>query len=225
MTNKSTRLVKSSTDLRWQSFVPWMLAGVVTVLAGIVWGDSFGWRLSELSIYQLFPVFGLVAFSVMWSHYMADFLHKTLLKHADLDLYFKVTSFVVLLAILLHPGLLAYQRFRDGFGLPLGSLTGYVVPSIRWIVLLGTVSFLAFMAFELHRWFGEKSWWKYVLYANDAAMIAIFYHGLRLGSQLHGNWYQVIWYFYGLTLIGVIIFKYYQAFLRKKFHPAITTNI
>jgi hypothetical protein len=188
----------------------WGLSTLVAALAVTVWGSNLGWQFAGLSPYALFPLFGLLAFSVMWSHYVIAFLNRVAFKGAELGLYYKVTGYVVLVAILLHPGVLAYQRFKDGFGLPLGSLTGYVQPSLRWVVLLGTVSFFTFLAFELHRWYADKSWWRYVVYANDVAMLAIFYHGLRLGSNLHGGWYQYVWYIYGIGLVAVLLHKYSQ---------------
>jgi len=174
-----------------------------------VWGSSNAWHLAHLSIYQIFPVLGLLAFSIMWSHYMTGFFRKNLLKTVNLESYFRYTGYVVLLAILLHPGLLIYQRFRDGFGLPPHSYESYVAPGMAWITLLGSVSLLTFLAFELHRWFKDRSWWKYVIYAGDAAMLAIFYHGLRLGTQLHVAWFRYVWYFYGSSLMAYLIYSYY----------------
>lgn len=189
--------------------IPWLVTAVVSVLALYVWGSSNAWQLGSLSTYQIFPVLGLLAFSIMWSHYMTGFIRKNFLKSVDLEAYFRLTGYVVLLAILLHPGLLIYQRFRDGFGLPPGSYKSYVAPGMGWITLLGSVSLLAFLAFELHRWFKDRSWWKYVIYAGDAAMLAIFYHGLRLGTQLHVTWFRSVWWFYGLTLLVAITYNYY----------------
>lgn len=189
-------------------YMPWVLTSAVSVLALYVWGSSLEWQFSGLSVYQLFPVLGLLAFSIMWSHYMAGAMKKTFLEGADLQRYFDWTGYVVLVAIVLHPGLLAYQRFRDGFGLPPGSETGYVGQGMAWIVVLGMVSLLVFLAFELHRWYKDRSWWKYVVAAGDLAMIAIFYHGLELGTQTHIRWFRDVWWFYGVTLIAEIIFKY-----------------
>src|SRR5437588_344845 len=67
--------------------------------------------------------------------------------------YFALTSYAVLVLICLHPGLLVYQRFRDGFGLPPGSVGSYVGPRLGWLTLLGLVSLLVFLAYELHRWY------------------------------------------------------------------------
>lgn len=185
-------------------------------LAVFVWGQSNGWHLLSLSIYQLFPVLGLLAFSIMWSHYMAGFMKRTFLHGASFGRYFLWTSYVVLIAILLHPGLLAYQRFHDGFGVPPGSELSYVMPKLAWVVVLGMVSLLVFLAFELHRWFRHKPWWFIVPRLGDAAMLAIFYHGLRLGTQTRIHWFRVVWWFYGLTLLAVLVHSYSTNYIHKR---------
>lgn len=184
------------------------LSLTVSALAIIVWGNSLQWHLAHLSAYQLFPVLGLVAFSLMWSHYISGFLNRTWFKDVNLANYFRITGYAVLGLIVLHPGLLIYQRFRDGFGLPPGSYESYVAPGMGWITLLGTVSLLIFLAYELKRWYEQRSWWRYVAYAGDAAMFAIFYHGLRLGNQLQTGWFRYVWWLYGITLAAVLLHKY-----------------
>jgi hypothetical protein len=37
----------------------------------------------------------------------------------------------------------------------------------------------------------------------------VFYHGLRLGTQLHHGWYRGVWIAYGITLVGAITYSYY----------------
>jgi hypothetical protein len=115
-----------------------------------------------------------------------------------------------LLAIVLHPGLLIYRLFRDGYGLPPSSYEHFVAPGLAWVTLLGSVSLFCFLTFELHRWYGRRSWWKYVITAGDAAMLMIFYHSLRLGTQLMHGWYRAVWFFYGTTLLIVIGRKYFR---------------
>lgn len=132
------------------------------------------------------------------------------LEPGSLGSYFRWTGYAVLALICLHPGLLIYQRFRDGYGLPPGSYESYVAPSLAWVTLLGTASLLIFLAFELHRFFAKRRWWRYVADASDVAMLAIIYHGLKLGSQLvPGSWFRIVWLVYGLTLVGALIYKYY----------------
>ena len=189
-------------------YLAWGLSAIVIGIVVLVWGSGLLWNFNGISIYQIFPLLGLIAFSVMWSHYIISFLNKTIFKKTTLGLYYKVTGYIVLIAIIFHPGLLAFQRFRDGYGIPEKSLTSYVQNNLKWVVLLGTVSFLVFLLFELQRFYKEKFWWKYLIFANEIAMLAIFYHALRLGTNLHGGWFKYVWFFYGVTLI--IIFSYYN---------------
>jgi hypothetical protein len=198
-------------------WLPWGLASLVSLLAVYVWGQSFSWQFASLSAYMFFPVLGLVAFSLMWTHYITGFMRRTFLKDAELHNYFRWTGYVVLVMIVLHPSILIYKRFKDGFGLPPGSYESYVAPSMAWITLLGTVSLLIFLAFELRRWFNKKNWWGYVLVLNDLAMLAIFYHGLKLGTQTHVAWFRYIWWFYGVTLILALIHKYVVRIQQRSF--------
>lgn len=199
-TNKGTPL----------NIIAWLLSLVVLVLAFIAWGQGQKWNFSELSTYQLFPIFGLTAFSLMWAHYIVSASRQYLnVDKAATKQYFEITSFVVLAAIALHPGLLWWQLWRDGFGFPPGSyLNHYVDPGLKWVAVLGTVSLLVFLAYELRRWFGQKPWWRYSQYASDIAMLAIFYHGLRLGGQLQSGWFHTVWLVYGVTLVGALFYQY-----------------
>jgi hypothetical protein len=187
----------------------WLLSIIVGALAIIAWGDDLNWHFTPVSAYVVFPVLGLTAYSLMWSSYIVgaarDLLKLDASWFAD---YFKVVGWVVLALICLHPGLLIYQRFQDGFGLPPGSYESYVAPGLGWVTLLGTASLLVFLAYESYRFFGEHAWWRYIQIAVDVAMVAIFYHGLRLGMNTGHGWFHVVWWFYGLTLLAVLAHKY-----------------
>lgn len=188
----------------------WSLSLVVSAVAIFVWGHDNGWQLLPFNPYQLFPVLGLLAWSLMWTHYVMGAIREMLgLERKVLARYFRWTGYVVLVAICLHPGLLIYQRFRDGFGLPPSSYESYVAHGLGWVTLVGTASLFVFLAFEFHRVFGQRLWWHYVVDASDLAMIGIFYHSLRLGTQLMTNaWFRDLWWFYGLSLAVVLIRKY-----------------
>ncbi len=147
----------------------------------------------------------------MWSHYVAGSLRRYYRVEAAVNkTFYKVTSVVVLALILLHPGLLIFQLWRDGFGLPPNSyVTVYALPAMKGALMLGTVSLMIFLAFELKYRFGKKQWWKYVEYAQIVAMLFIFYHGLTLGRELAGGWYRTVWYFYGVSLVTAIFYNYW----------------
>lgn len=186
--------------------VSWLLGAVVTIFALAAWGQTYNWHVWPLNAYIIFPLFGLLAYSLMWSHYVIGYLGSRLgWNRQDVRNYFRYSGGLVLVLICLHPGLLIIQRYRDGYGLPPGSYLTYVAPAMRWLTLLGTASLLAFLAFELRRWYGQKRWWPWVERAGDAAMLAIFYHGLRLGSSFVQDWFRVIWWLYGVGLIMILV--------------------
>jgi hypothetical protein len=196
----------------------WLVSSAAVATAVVAWGHVYDWQLQGLSIYQLFPLFGLMAFSLMWAHYIASVArqHFGLEKDVLTD-YFELTSGMVLVLILAHPGLLAWQRWRDGFGLPPGSEIDYLGPLMRSSIILGMVALTAFLAYEFRRVFMTKKWWRYVEFATDTAMVLIYIHALRLGGQLQTGWFRGVWVFYGVTLGGSLAYIYYRKITR--IHP------
>jgi hypothetical protein len=183
------------------------LSVTVTGLAVAAWGSMSGWHFQHLSVYRVFPLFGLLAFSWLWAQYVVlAVMYARSVPGAVLKPYFRYSGYGVLVAILLHPSLLIGQLWHDGFGLPPGSYGHFVNPRLEWVVVLGMLSLLIFLAYELHRWFGARSWWRFVFYASDVAMLAVFYHGLRLGDELMNGWYRSVWLLYGIILIAALLY-------------------
>lgn len=201
---------------KYFSLVAWIISLIVVGLAFVVWGSGLNWDLSRVGNYTLFPLLGLVAFSLMWAHYIVSSMRQYLgLDREQVGRYFEITSMVVLVAILLHPGLLAWQLFRDGFGLPPASYKLYAGATGYGAVLLGAAAWTAFMLYELRRKYSSKSWWKYVQYASDFAMFLIIIHALRLGSHLQQGWFRGVWYFYGITLLLSLVYSYVKKSAKK----------
>lgn len=188
----------------------WVLVALVLLAAFTVWT---GERLDSGSVtaYDIFPLLGLAAFSLMWTHYSLGSFRRYLKVDATVNkTYFKITSIAVLFLILLHPGILIASLYKDGFGLPPFSyLKVYGEPFMKVAIMFGTISLVIFLIYELHAKFKNKPWWKYVEYAQVLAMFFIFYHGLTLGRELSVGWYRLVWYFYGLSLIAAVIFNYW----------------
>jgi hypothetical protein len=200
----------------------WSLALMVTLISIYAWGVYREWNITPYSSYTLFPLLGLLAFGLMWTHYIMGTIRDLLkVNEKVLKPFYAWTGYAVLLLICLHPGILIIQRFLDGAGLPPGSYKTYVAPSLAWVTLLGSACLLIFLAFELHRFFEKKTWWHWVVDASDFAMLAIAYHGLVLGRTLSQEWFKVIWFIYASTLLIVIIRKYYLRITTKnKTSPA-----
>ena len=193
----------------------WSVSLATVGLAIVAWGSDWRWHITS-SPYQIFPLLGLSAYGLMWSHYAAAAVRQLLGQPKQLlQLYFETTSIAVLILIAMHPSLLIYQRFRDGFGLPPHSYESYVAPGLGWVTLLATACLLIFLFYELRRLFGQRSWWQYAQMAVDLAMLGIFYHALRLGTDIHG-WFRGVWWFYGLSLVVMLAVTYSRRYIPSK---------
>lgn len=194
---------------RQLAVIMWLIGLTVMAIAVVVWHSQRVSGNQTLISYSLFPLFGLVAFSLMWTHYIGGALRRYLgFDKSVLSRYFRVTSVIVLVSLLLHPGILWLQLAKDGFGLPpLSHLAVYTDNAARFVLLLGTISLILFLAFELHRIYSEKSWWRYVIHGNTLAMFLIFFHAFVLGGELDVNWFRVVWLIYGVTLLIAVVYN------------------
>lgn len=186
--------------------VGWSLAATTLVAAAVVWGQSLEWNMGGVTAYSLFPLLGLLAFSLMWTHYAVAAAQRY--AGVEASRYFKSTEYAVLLLILAHPGLLFWQLWRDGLGWPPASAYKYVGLGMSATITLGAVALTAFLLFELGRWLKGRPWWWVVDGLSDLGMLVIVLHSLRLGSHLQYGWFQKVWYFYAVTLLGFLIYKY-----------------
>jgi hypothetical protein len=188
-----------------------VLTLTTVILAIITWRLDHPQPFDTLSVYAIFPLIGLLAFSLMWCLYTVNVATTYFEgRQSDLDLYYRITGYAVLAAILAHPLLLITQLWRDGFGLPPGSYSAYVAKGLEWVALLGTASLFIFLIYELRRWFAKRTWWKWIVYLNDVAMLAILYHSLTLGGDLQG-WFRYVWFFYAVMFVIYLIYlRFYR---------------
>lgn len=184
------------------------------LLSTVAWVQNTPTALTTPSTYDIFPVFGLLGFSALLTTYVVNAV-STYWKvpHEKLASYYQNIGYAILILILAHPTALLVRLFMDGFGLPPSSYSSYVSADYVWVVWLGTISLFIFMAFEFHRWFSRRGWWKWVVYANDIAMLLVFYHGLTLGTELRSGWFRYVWWLYGLILVLTLV---YLRFLAKR---------
>lgn len=184
------------------------LYATVTITAIYVWGVQLNWNLSNLDAFTVFPLLGLVAFSLMWVHYLSGFIRDTWFPGSSTKRTFNVTTIAVLVLILMHPALLITQLFRQGFGLPPGSYKDYVAPGNYIFAIIGMIGLAGLLTFEFRRFFSKKPWWKYVGVISDSAILLIALHSIKLGQHLQSGWFRYLWYFYVLTLILLIARTY-----------------
>jgi hypothetical protein len=186
------------TKLAWGLFI------VSSLLAITSWGQTVGWKLDSITPYQLFPLFGLFAWLVMWTHFVIGAFRVRNPSIRKMKLYSRVTGYTVLASLLLHPGILAFQQFRNNQGLPPESYINYVGESMTIAVFFGIIGLTIFLSFEFFdRMKNNKIVKKLgpaISISQSIAMMLIFVHGLRLGTTLGDGWFRVIWIIYGLLL-------------------------
>lgn len=193
------------------TIIEWILGALVVMLPAAAWMSQAD--LGDLSLYEIFPPLGLVAFGLMWTHFVMGALRRySGIQKKKRNLYMSISMGLVLALLLLHPGLLWLALYMDGYGLPPQSyITAYSTQ--LGFVVLGTIALTIFLAFELKRFFGEKSWWKYVEWLQIVGMTAIFIHAIGLGNELRIDWFMLVWLFYGVSLAVSIIYS--QVFYKK----------
>lgn len=195
----------------------WGLSSLVAAIAFIGWAASWQWEFEDINAYTFFPLLGLLAFSLMWSHYAVSVVRQMLgIDKKVLKSYIEITGFMVLALILLHPGLLVWQLWSDGFGLPPGSTKRYVGGAMYGSIVIAIIALVLFLLYELRRKFDKKPWWIGFVIATDFAMVLIYVHGLRLGGQLQTGWLRGVWYFYGVTLAAALVYGYTKRFTAKR---------
>ncbi len=198
----------------------WAITILLCSLAIIVFGQGVKWQFDRVGAYRLFPLLGLLAFSIFLSHYLVVTLR--LLLGVDSNVvkrYFVMTSWLALVIVLLHPSLLVGKLFSDGFGLPPGSyLENYVSPEVKWAATLGPLALLLFLAFELTRLKISARMKTYLQYLSDAAMIMILIHGFALGQHLQDGWFKGVWIVYTLLLMLCLGYNYTQKLRGKPNH-------
>jgi len=188
----------------------WLLGVAVVGVSLAAWA-SVRVPSEGLGLYDVFPLFGLLAFGLMWTHFVLGALRRYLGIESQQQSAYHTASFGLVLALLvLHPGLLWYGLWSDGFGLPPAShMAAYNTPAMMGALSLGSVALFIFLAYELRRKFRTTSWWVYVERAQIVAMAAIFYHALVLGKELSLGWFQLVWWGYGATLLLAVGYSYW----------------
>ncbi len=188
---------------------------LVVTVAIFAWGTLYNWQIS--SIYGFFPLLGLLAFSLMWTHYVAAAVNRQYDNAFDLKTYYKWTGWAVVVLIIFHPLLLNYALFRDGLGLPPGSDLLYLGKKMLTALLLGVSALAIFLAYESKPLLEKSKFWPVMIGLNDLAMIFIFFHARLLGGSLHLQWFHTVWNFYGVVLVVCILQRIYFITRKRSF--------
>lgn len=207
MRDRSTRAGAST-------WLPWVLGVGVTIVGLLGWLDQYNWQVASLKTFSVFSLLGVLAWSIMWTHYAYGGLRLMSERLAKNQIYTTVTLYVVLALLLLHPGLLAYSQWDITKQLPPQSFYTYVGPSLKLYVLFGSLSLLMFLAYDilirLRKHPRVHRYWRYISLSQMVAMSLIFVHSMQLGQTMDQAWFELYWVALGALLLpcfGLIIYE------------------
>lgn len=174
------------------------------------WYDQRGGTLDNLDVFAIFPLLGLVAFTMMWWHLMVAWMKRVWPDAYNYSSYYKITGNIVLVLILLHPILLFSKM----------AAYDYVAPDNKVFVNFGLLALVIFLVYEVIERLKSSSFVKnnqaYIAAANRIGFILVFFHGLQLGQHLQTGWLRGLWIFYGLSSLAYFVYAYYSDIKRDK---------
>ncbi len=182
-----------------------LLFGYLAVLYPVgIRVSSLSWAIDSTLIPNLFPAFGLAAFSILWLHALSGVFEPWLRRYIDFDSFVRNTSLLVLIFIILHP-LLLFINFNFNFN---DIFSNYGARYI-WFAIFGWMLLITYDIGKLlkkYDFFVRN--WNNILFISTIGFLLIFFHSLALGSDLQSGPLRVIWMFYGITAILATIHTY-----------------
>lgn len=201
--------------MKWKSEYRWVTLTLLMALP----------LLSLLSVYEfqppltaraIFPLLGVWAWFIMWTHYAFWWIEKHNEVIKPNNNYDKISMWLVLALILLHPGLLALEQYRLFGVLPPESFNTYVSADLQVFVSMGSLALLLFLGYEVAHRLRSSDWLKrrrgWVSVSQAAAMILIFIHGLMIGETVLQGWMLIIWILLGIVLAPLIMLAVRESF-------------
>lgn len=199
-----------------QGAIVWLVFGVAVLIPLLFWLDRIGWSISKITAISLFPLLGIWAWSIMWTHYVLG-THRILYDRSKNILYSRISGLLVLVLILLHPTILAWNQWKITDTLPPTSYYNYAGNSLKLYVFMGLVGLILFLAYEVFERIKDKKIirnnWFWISLSQAVAMVLIFMHALKLGNLTNDAFFQLYWILLGFALIpciGVILQEDYR---------------
>jgi len=189
-------------------YTPWFLFVAVLVIPLALWLELYNWQ-PVFTPLALFPLLGVWAWSIMWTHHI---LGALTVRYPDKlktnHIYGSVSGWLVLLLILLHPGLLAYEQKNSLGLLPPESFNAYAAPSMELFITLGFIGLVLFLSYEIFDRLRHskllRAHWIWISLSQLLAMLLIFIHGINLGQSVLSGYGGVYWVMLGVTLVPAL---------------------
>lgn len=200
---------------KWKSEYRWVVFTLLIVLPLLSWLNVYEFQ-PPLTVRAIFPLLGVWAWLIMWTHYAFWWVKKHNEAIKPNNSYDKISMWLVLALILLHPGLLAWEQYRL-FGVPPPeSFNTYVSTDSQVFVSMGSLALLLFLAYEIAHRLQSNNWLKrhrsWVSASQAMAMMLIFIHGLMIGETVLYGWMLGVWIVLGIVLAPLMVLAVRESF-------------
>lgn len=203
----------------FERYFPWLL--FILVIAPFMIVFFAGGFFTPGSLYTIFPLFGIVAWSLMCTQYLTGALRYSMPRRFGTHKWFaRISKVGILVSILLHPLLLILQRYLDTRTLPPVSLMTYIGDLRMYLIWIAVVALVIFLSYTFLRPYRQalqkRNAWGYVSLIQAVAMILIFIHALFLGNLFAEGWIRVWW-----IILNIILLPCYAVFIYRDFRRNI----
>jgi len=193
-----------------------LFCAIVMLIPVYFWLSLISWNLSSVNLYYLFPLLGMLAFSLMWIQTVVGTFDNKFGQIFSLERFYSITGLSVLILFVSHPLLASFAQWRSGSGLLLQSLFNLVESDNKIFLILGMTAFTIFILYEfvprlskfdiIRKIAPVFQWLSYL------GVILVWIHSINLGTHLQTGALKYIWMFYGISAIAM--FLYSQVYLR-----------
>ncbi len=165
---------------------------------------NMSWALDLSLIFNLFPLFGLLAFTLLWLHAVSGAFEPWLRKYINFDRFVQNTSILIFISIILHPLLLL---------IPVGFNFNQVFTYGEKYIWLAIIGWLLLITYDIAKFLKSKydffvKNWTNILIISNIGFLMTFFHSLGVGDDLQSGLLRTVWIFYGLTAIVAIAYTY-----------------
>ena len=164
---------------------------------------------------NIFPLFGLTAFCLLWLHAISGSFEPWLRTLFDFDRFVHITATIILICIISHPLLLL-----AGLEFKINNIFLYYSAKYIW---LAVIAWLLLITYDIGKALKKKydffsKNWNTILIISNVGFLLTFFHSMALGSDLQSGPLRAIWIFYGITAAISIIYTYgIKRFLKLNF--------
>jgi len=162
---------------------------------------NLAWSFNSTIVFNLFPLFGLVAFTLLWLHVISGVFEQWLRKYIEFDFYMELISKLIFFTIILHPLLLLINA-----GFKFGPIFLYG----KYYIWLGIIGWLFLITYDIGKALKNQDFfvrnWNKIRLISTVGFLLIFFHSLGVGDDLQVGALRVVWIFYGTTGILATIY-------------------